>query len=205
MFKKHHEALQADHQAIAENRRAVFTAAQGDTPNEEAIRTAADKLAKSIAATAIEMSKLRADVRQVLTDEQRAKLKELREGQNRPQADKAPAGERPRREGRRGRRDRSAKPQGGDAPKADEPKAGDKPKDVKVENNVSTDADVTQTPANTSNVEATQAKPAEPAASEAATSETATTEAGTTEAATTEAAAAEPASISDAASENPAQ
>ncbi len=65
-------------QAVAEARKAFGEVAR-DGADEEEIRGAADALGRALAAQAIHQSKTRSSIREVLTEEQRAQLKEARE------------------------------------------------------------------------------------------------------------------------------
>ncbi len=77
-IKDHHKNFGAMRKNIAESRRALRqSVTSGD--DEEVIRKAADEVGKAIGHFAIQQSRLRKDVRSVLTQEQRNKVDEVRE------------------------------------------------------------------------------------------------------------------------------
>lgn len=79
IVKSHKQELAAALKPVAEKRRALRDATLAENANEAAIRTAADELGKAIGDAAVVGSKIKAEVREVLTPEQREKVTQFRE------------------------------------------------------------------------------------------------------------------------------
>lgn len=73
------DQMQKTMQDLIGKRQALQKQVQSDKPDEKAIRSAADDLAKAIGDRAVLRSKIRSQVRDVLTDDQRKKLDTLRD------------------------------------------------------------------------------------------------------------------------------
>jgi Spy/CpxP family protein refolding chaperone len=63
--------------SLKDKRRALRDAVRAETPDEAAIRAAADQLGKAIADAAVLASQVVADARKVMTDEQRSRIEQF--------------------------------------------------------------------------------------------------------------------------------
>jgi Spy/CpxP family protein refolding chaperone len=77
LMKSHRDEIKANMDKIRAARQAELAAIHADTFDESAIRAAAAKVAEAEADMAVSRGKIAAEVRQVLTSEQREKAKEL--------------------------------------------------------------------------------------------------------------------------------
>lgn len=78
IVKSHKSEIAAAMKPVVEKRRALREATLAETPNEQAIRTAAADLGKALGDVAVVGAKIKAEVREVLTPEQREKIKSHR-------------------------------------------------------------------------------------------------------------------------------
>jgi len=78
IVKSHKAEIAAAAQPIVEKRRALRDAVNAKTPDEKAIRAASEELGKAIGGAAVLGSKIKAEVRAVLTPEQLQKIEEFR-------------------------------------------------------------------------------------------------------------------------------
>jgi protein CpxP len=78
ILQSHRDEIRSAAKPVAEKRRAMRDAALAETPDESAIRTAADELGKAIGDAAVLGAKIKGEVRGVLTSEQRDKVEEFR-------------------------------------------------------------------------------------------------------------------------------
>jgi Spy/CpxP family protein refolding chaperone len=79
ILKRHKSELAAALHPVVEKRRALREATLAENANEATIRAAADELGKSIGDAAVVGSKVKADVRAVLTPAQREKVTQFRQ------------------------------------------------------------------------------------------------------------------------------
>jgi Spy/CpxP family protein refolding chaperone len=79
IVKSHRQEIAALLQPVADKRRALRDATLAENANDAAIRAAADELGKAIGDAAVVGSKIKGEVREVLTPEQREKIKEFRD------------------------------------------------------------------------------------------------------------------------------
>jgi Spy/CpxP family protein refolding chaperone len=79
IVKSHRREIAAVLRPVADKRRALRDATLAENANEAAIRTAADELGKAIGDAAVVGSKIKAEVRPVLTPEQRDKITKFRQ------------------------------------------------------------------------------------------------------------------------------
>jgi Spy/CpxP family protein refolding chaperone len=79
IVKNHRQELATLLKPVAEKRRALRDATLAENPNEAAIHAAAEELGKAIGDTAVVGGKIKAEVYNVLTSEQREKISEFRQ------------------------------------------------------------------------------------------------------------------------------
>ena len=78
IIKSHKAEIAAVAQPLVDKRRALREAVSAKTPDEKAIRAASDDLGKAIGGAAVLASKVKAEVRAVMTPEQMRKIEEFR-------------------------------------------------------------------------------------------------------------------------------
>lgn len=78
IVKRHQAELASSLRPVAEQRRALRDATLAENANEAAIRSAADELGKAMGEAAVVGSKIKAEVRAVLTSEQLEKVEKFR-------------------------------------------------------------------------------------------------------------------------------
>jgi periplasmic protein CpxP/Spy len=78
IVKSHRQELATALKPVAEKRRALRDATLAENPDDAAIHAAADELGKAIGDAAVVGAKIKAEVHQVLTPEQRNKVSEFR-------------------------------------------------------------------------------------------------------------------------------
>ena len=79
IVKSHRQEIAAALKPVADKRRALRDATLAEDANEATIHAAADELGKAIGDAAVVGSKIKAEVRDVLTPEQREKIVEFRQ------------------------------------------------------------------------------------------------------------------------------
>ena len=79
IVKSHRQEIATVLKPVAEKRRALRDATLAETPNDATIHAAADELGKAIGDAAVVGSKIKAEVHDVLTPEQREKITEFRQ------------------------------------------------------------------------------------------------------------------------------
>jgi Spy/CpxP family protein refolding chaperone len=79
IVKSHRQEIAAALKPVADKRRALRDATLAEDANQAAIRAAADELGKAIGDAAVVGSKVKVEVREVLTPEQREKITEFRQ------------------------------------------------------------------------------------------------------------------------------
>lgn len=79
IVKSHRQEIVASLQPVVDKRQALRDATLAENANEAAIRAAADELGKAIGDAAVVGSKIKAEVRQVMTPEQREKINKFRQ------------------------------------------------------------------------------------------------------------------------------
>jgi len=77
IVKSHAEEIKAAKEAVEAKRQALRDLVRADKVDESAIRKAADELGTAIGNGAVLRAKVRAEIREVLTEEQRAKADEM--------------------------------------------------------------------------------------------------------------------------------
>jgi len=79
IVKNHRQEIAAALKPVAEKRRALRDATLAENANEAAIYAAADELGKAIGDAAVVGAKIKAEIRPVLTPEQREKIEQFRQ------------------------------------------------------------------------------------------------------------------------------
>lgn len=79
IVKSHRQEIVAALRPVVDKRQALRDATLAENANEAAIRAAADELGKAIGDAAVVGSKIKAEVRQVMTPEQREKINKFRQ------------------------------------------------------------------------------------------------------------------------------